>query len=52
MPRADLNRLFYNDSRKMTKAFGMVPESYAGVIIGNTKGLHCNKCGPALAIAA
>ena len=38
MPIAALNRTFFNGGRAITKKNGLVPESYGGVIIGNTKG--------------
>jgi len=38
MPVKKLNSTFFNGSRKLTKKYGMVPESYGGIIIGNTKG--------------
>ena len=38
MPIKKLNRTFFNGGRSITKKHGLVPESYSGVIIGNTKG--------------
>ena len=37
MPVAGLNFLFFNDSKRYTKEHGLVPESYAGVISGNSR---------------
>ena len=38
MPKKQLNTTFFNGGRALTKKHGLVPESYGGVIIGNTKG--------------
>jgi len=38
MPLKKLNATFFNGGRKLTKKHGLVPESYGGIIIGNTKG--------------
>jgi len=38
MPIKKLNATFFNGGRALTKKHGLVPESYGGVIIGNTKG--------------
>jgi len=38
MPLKVLNQTFFNGGRALTKKHGLVPESYSGVIIGNTKG--------------
>ena len=38
MPLKVLNQTFFNGGRALTKKYGLVPESYGGVIVGNTKG--------------
>jgi len=38
MPSKRLNSTFFNGSRKSTKKLGLIPESYGGIIIGNTQG--------------
>jgi len=38
MPLKVLNQTFFNGGRALTKKHGLVPQSYGGVIIGNTKG--------------
>lgn len=38
MPIKKLNATFFNGGKALTKKHGLVPESYGGVIIGNTKG--------------
>ena len=37
MPIKRLESLFFNGSRKMTKKYALVPDSYGGVILGKTK---------------
>jgi len=37
MPIQKLNSLFFNGSRKLTKKYALVPDSYGGIILGKTE---------------